>query len=67
MLRVFSLTATAVLALVLWVVPSVGTLGQGTIGDRFAHVDRTLVSDDVAGRTALARADRATAAVVARF
>jgi len=67
MSRVFSLTATAALVLVFWFVPSVGTLGQGMNGKHIAHVDHALVSDDVAGRRALALADRATAAVVAQF
>ena len=31
------------LAAVLWVVPSIGTQGMGTIGQRFSHADRTLL------------------------
>lgn len=64
-LRVFSLTATAALALGLWVVPSVGTRGQGTLGDRFVHVDRAIVSDDAAAHDSLARADHVVVAAVA--
>jgi hypothetical protein len=67
MSRMFSLTATAALVLVFWVLPSVGTLVQGMNGKHIAHVDHALVSDDVAGLRALAMADRATAAVVAQF
>lgn len=55
--RVFQLVATAVLATALWVVPSVGTRGQGTFGDRFVHADRDLVASDAASRDALRRAD----------
>lgn len=64
-LRVFSLTATAALALGLWVVPSVGTRGQGTLGDRFAHVDRAIVADDTAAHESLARADNVVVGAVA--
>ena len=64
-LRVFNLAAMAALTLGLWIVPSVGTRGQGTLGDRFVHVDRGIVSSDAAGRALLARADRAVTAVVA--
>jgi hypothetical protein len=64
-LRAFNLAAMAALTLGLWIVPSVGTRGQGTLGDRFVHVDRDIVSSDAAGRASLARADRAVTAVVA--
>lgn len=33
------------LAAVLWVMPSVGTQGMGTIGARFTHPDRGLIAD----------------------
>jgi hypothetical protein len=59
------MAATAALAAALWIVPSVGTRGQGTLGDRFVHPDRQIVSDDAAGRAALARADAAVTAAVA--
>lgn len=48
---------TACLATTLWMMPSVGTRGQGTLGDRFTHADRRLVDDTVAGRAVLRRAD----------
>jgi hypothetical protein len=55
--RVFELVTIAVLATALWIVPSVGTRGQGTLGDRFVHADRGLVASDAAGRDSLLRAD----------
>jgi hypothetical protein len=64
--RVFQISATAVLALALWVVPSGGTRGQGTLEDRFAHPDRGLVAgDSVADRATLRRADAAVLSAVA--
>lgn len=64
--RVFQFGATAVLALALWVVPSVGTRGQGTLGDRFSHPDRGLIAADAAAdRAALVRADAAVVQAVA--
>jgi hypothetical protein len=65
--RVFQITASAVLAAALWIVPSVGTRGQGALGDRFVHPDRALVApgpaeENAAERVLLKRAD----AVVAR-
>ena len=41
--RIFPSFVIAGLALVLWVVPSVGTQGMGTIGQRFGHPDSILV------------------------
>jgi hypothetical protein len=64
-LRMFKIATTAVLAAALWVVPSVGTRGQGTLGDRFVHADRAIVDDTGAGRAMLARADAEVAAAVA--
>ena len=58
--RVFELVTIAVLATALWIVPSVGTRGQGTLGDRFVHADRDLVASDAAGLDALRRADAVT-------
>lgn len=62
--RMSRIGAAAALAAALWVVPSVGTRGQGTLDDRFVHPDRTIVAGDDAD-VALARADRAVAAAVA--
>ncbi|MFZ4687946.1 MAG: hypothetical protein ACOYLS_01790 [Polymorphobacter sp.] len=42
-----------------------GTRGQGTLGDRFVHVDRDLVANTEADRAALLRADAAIAGAVA--
>jgi hypothetical protein len=66
--RAIGYAATAALAAALWIVPSVGTRGQGTLGDRFVHPDRSVVSNgepDAAARTALVRADVVVAKAVA--
>ena len=59
------------LAAVLWVVPSVGTQGMGTIGQRFTHPDSVLVDphadserERVVARTTLQAADAATEAAL---
>lgn len=56
--------------LVLWFVPSVGTQGMGTIGQRVAHPDAvlfdTLAIDRSAARVMLAQADRIAELAVAR-
>jgi hypothetical protein len=66
--RLISYGATGLAALALWIVPSVGTRGQGTLGDRFAHADRAVMAaeaePDAATRAALARADALVAAAV---
>ncbi|TRW14158.1 hypothetical protein [Glacieibacterium frigidum] len=57
------------LAAVLWVVPSIGTQGMGTIGQRFAHADRALVeanADAAALRPTLLSADAQVEAALAR-
>lgn len=54
----------AAFAMALWMVPSVGTHGQGTIGDRFVHPDRGFVADSTNGRELLMRADREVALAV---
>ena len=57
------------LAAVLWVVPSIGTQGMGTIGQRFSHADRALVEASVGGnalRPALRAADARVEAALAR-
>lgn len=41
--RSFRLVTTLGLAATLWVMPSVGTQGMGTIGARVTHPDRSLV------------------------
>lgn len=64
-LRTIRMAATAMLAAMLWVVPSVGTQGQGTIGDRFVHADKGIVQDNAQGRALLTRADHAIARAVA--
>ena len=72
--RLISYGATGLVALALWIVPSVGTRGQGTLGDRFVHADRAVVTaaaepaaaePDAAARAALARADAVVAKAVA--
>lgn len=56
--------ATLALTLALWVVPSAGSRGQGTIGDRFSHADRGIVGSDAEARRVLARADIIAAGAV---
>lgn len=63
MVGALKIGAVVALAAALWVVPSVGTLGQGTLGDRFIHPDRNLVPVD--GRATLVRADQEVARAVA--
>jgi hypothetical protein len=65
--------AGVILSGVLWVIPSLGTQGMGTIGQRFAHADRDLVAEaavspddasSASARTALLRADAAVESAV---
>ena len=55
--RAYLITATVFFAAVLWIVPSNGTRGQGTLGDRFTHADEVLLGNSVSERAALRRAD----------
>ena len=64
MLRPVSLAATVAVAAVLWIVPSIGTQGMGTIGQRFSHPDLALTGD--AGAASLRAADRAVETALAR-
>lgn len=63
--RMTRIVTIGALAAAMWIMPSVGTRGQGTLGDRFVHADRAIVSDDAAGRAVLAHADQQVAAAVA--
>ena len=63
----FRIAAAAALAIGLWVVPSAGTQGQGTLGDRFVHADRALVGGSDDARAALRTGDSEAAAAVAHF
>ncbi|WP_426164954.1 hypothetical protein [Sandarakinorhabdus sp. DWP1-3-1] len=67
MFLMFKIAVTAFLATALWIVPSVGTRGQGTLGDRFVHADRGIVEDTLAGHRLLDRADAINAVAVARL
>ena len=65
------LALVAALSAVLWVVPSVGTQGMGTIGQRFTHPDRGLIDaaadrprDAARTRAVLQRAARAVEAAL---
>ncbi|MGI4878585.1 MAG: hypothetical protein ACRYG4_13980, partial [Janthinobacterium lividum] len=51
------ITVTLSLAALMWVVPSVGTQGMGTIGRRLTHPDRDLVGRPVADIRSVERAD----------
>lgn len=55
------------LAVILWVVPSIGTQGMGTIGQRYSHVDGGLIAEvqSVGQRDALRRADAAVEVALA--
>ncbi len=57
--RLFSIVALALMAGGLWVMPSVGTQGQGTLGDRFTHVDRSMFTSETQARAVLGAGDRA--------
>lgn len=63
-LRLKPLSIAVGMAAVLWVVPSVGTQGIGTLGQRFSHPDRRLMGID--GDTELHRADATVEAALAR-
>lgn len=63
----FRIAFIAAFAMALWMVPSVGTHGQGTIGDRFAHADRGFVADTPSGHALLIRADHEIAVAAAGF
>lgn len=65
--RAYQVTAMVVLAAVLWIVPSNGTRGQGTLGDRFAHADQALVGDADGAHAVLRRADVVVNKAVARL
>jgi len=57
------------LAAVLWVVPSIGTQGMGTIGQRFSHADRALLENSMSDSRlpqALRAADAEVEAVLVR-
>ncbi len=52
--------AVVALAAILWVVPSIGSQGLGTIGEPFGHADRSLVENALSPdgvRDELRRAD----------
>ena len=58
---------TAAVTAALWVVPSIGTQGMGTLGQRFSHPDDSLVagvSNDTE-RTVLQRVDARVMAALA--
>lgn len=61
-----ALTAAATAAL--WVVPSIGTQGMGTVGQRFSHADDGILeyASDEAERAALQRADARVIETLAR-
>jgi len=65
--RLISYGTTGIAALALWIVPSVGTRGQGTLGDRFAHADRAVMApNDRSGAEVDVEPDAATKAALAR-
>ena len=61
--------AVVALAAILWVVPSIGSQGLGTIGEPFGHADRTLVesaSSPEQVRDSLRNADARVETILAR-
>ncbi len=52
------------MTVLLWLVPSAGSRGQSTLGDRFSHVDETVFGSAADARLSLARADRSAATAV---
>ncbi len=56
--------AVAVFAAVLWIVPSGGTQGKGTLGDRFSHADLAIVHHADTGQRQLVAADHRVVAAV---
>lgn len=57
-----SLAALAGLTVLLWVVPSIGTQGMGTVGQQVVHPDATLIDTSAShdsARAVLATADAA--------
>ncbi len=65
--RISSVAVTVCLAVVLWVIPSVGTHGQGTLGNRFAHADQDVIAATPRGQASLVRADHLVSDAVARL
>ena len=54
----FRALAVCCLTMLLWVVPSVGTQGQGSRAQRFVHVDGAVMGQRADANAALAVADR---------
>jgi hypothetical protein len=57
-MRILSFTMMAGVAAVLWVMPSEGTHGQGTLGNRFSHADTDVFGTSAAEQQSLLRADK---------
>lgn len=66
-LSVIKFVAAAGLVAAFWAVPSVGTRGQGTLGDRYVHVDRDLIADSPGARASLRHADAVVTLAVAQL
>lgn len=65
--RLLSLSALSVMALGLWVMPSVGTQGQGTLGDSFVHADKAVFKSDPQSRSVLGAGDAIVARAINRL
>lgn len=52
------------LAVLLWVVPSVGTQGHGSRGETFTHVDRAVIGQGAGAAATLRAADQVVTAAV---
>ena len=57
-MRIFGFFLTGALVTVLWVVPSAGTHGQGTLGNRFSHADQDIFVVSEGEQQSLIRGDR---------
>ena len=55
-LRSIPTLSVLALAALFWIVPSIGTQGIGTLGQRASHADRTLVEVGIASDLTLADA-----------
>jgi hypothetical protein len=58
------ITIGAALAGAFWIVPAVGTQGQGTIAARFVHTDQALYGSGDAAKIRLIAADHSVTAAV---
>ncbi len=63
--RISGVAAVIGVAAALWVVPSVGTHGQGTLGNRLVHADQDVIAATAQAQASLVRADHLVSDAVA--